>query len=286
MSRIINKRPMKVLGVMFGALLSSIALRLFAQQANLVPSGLTGVVTLIIREFELLFGFNLPFGLLYLVFNVFIYLFVRGHMGKKFVTLTFVHVGFTSLFTTLIPNIVLTQDVLLLTVFGGILNGLGIATALKMGGSSGGLDFISVYFATVKNKPMWHSVMIFNMVLLVFNGWRYDWTLSFYSIIYQFVSTEILSNLHDRYKLSSLRIVTVEPETVSEAILGVVRHGITKFDGVGMYGKKPRYMLYMVVNSFEIGDVIAAIKAADSKAFIEISNVNRIEGNFRQKPLE
>lgn len=280
------KRPMKVFGVIFGAFLSSLALKLFVQRANLIPSGITGVTTLFQKEISSVFGINVPFGPLFLLFNVLIFLFVSKHIGKKFVTLSFIHVGFTSIFVSIIPNIALTEDVILLTIFGGILNGLGISLALKMGGSSGGLDFISIYYATVKNKPMWHNVMIFNMILLLYNGWRYDWTLSFYSIIYQFVSTEILSNFHDRYKLSSLRIITIYPDEVSDAILKEVRHGITRFEGYGMYQKKTRYLLYMVVNSFEIKDVLNSIKMTDPKAFIEVSTVNRIEGNFHQRPVE
>lgn len=280
------KRATRVFGVIFGALLSSLALKLFVQKAQLVPSGITGVTTLFQKELSSVFGINISFGPLFLLLNVLVFLFVSKHIGKKFVTLSFIHVGFTSLFVSMIPRISLTDDVLLLTIFGGILNGLGISLALKMGGSSGGLDFISVYYATVKNRPMWHNVLIFNMFLLLYNGWRYDWTLSFYSIIYQFISTEILSNFHDRYKLSSLRIITIYPNEVSEAILKQVRHGITRFEGYGMFQKKKRYMLYMVVNSFEIKEVLNAIKETDPHAFIEVSTVNRIEGNYHQRPIE
>lgn len=280
------KRATRVFGVIFGALLSSLALKLFVQKAQLVPSGITGVTTLFQKELSSVFGINISFGPLFLLLNVLVFLFVSKHIGKKFVTLSFIHVGFTSLFVSMIPSISLTDDVLLLTIFGGILNGLGISLALKMGGSSGGLDFISVYYATVKNRPMWHNVLIFNMFLLLYNGWRYDWTLSFYSIIYQFISTEILSNFHDRYKLSSLRIITIYPNEVSEAILKQVRHGITRFEGYGMFQKKKRYMLYMVVNSFEIKEVLNAIKETDPHAFIEVSTVNRIEGNYHQRPIE
>lgn len=285
MSRL-KDRPMRVFGVIVGAFLSSIALKIFVRNASLLPSGVTGVTTLIQREVDVMFGWSIPFGPLYLVLNVLIFLLVAKHIGKKFMALSFVHIIFTSIFVSIIPEFTLTNDIILLAIFGGILNGLGVTLALKMGGSSGGIDFISIYYSTVKNKPMWDKVLMFNIALLIYNGYRFDWTLSFYSIIYQFVSTEILSNYHDRYKLSSLRIITVQPEPVSEAILKVVRHGITRFEGMGVYHRQSRYMLYMVVNSFEINDVLDAVKNADPTAFIEISNVYRIEGNFRQKPID
>ena len=281
-----NIKVKNLVGVIVGALLSSIALKLFVQRAGLVPAGVVGLATLIQKEFAAFFNVSLSYGVIYFILNAIIVLFVFRKIGKQFVILSFVNVIASSIFVEIIPDFVVTNDVILLTVFGGVLNGIGITLALKSGGSSGGADFIAVYYSTVKNRPMWDKIMLFNFVMLVYNGYRYDWTLSFYSIIYQFASTEILSNYHDRYKLSSLRIITELPDEISDAMLKVMRHGITKFDGFGMYQKRERYMLYTVVNSFEIKEVIKAIKTTDPKAFIEVSNVDRIEGNFRQKPLD
>lgn len=276
----------EIIGIAFGALLSAVAVALFVRPAQLVPAGIVGTVTLIKKEVALITGFNLSFGLMYFLMNIFLLLFVIRKLGKRFVTLSLFHILFTSIYVDWIPTFSITNDVLLLAIFGGVLNGIGIAISLKMGGSSGGTDFISIYFSTVKNRPMWDKIMLFNFALLIYNGWRFGWTLSFYSIIYQFTSTEILTTFHDRFKLSSLRIITANPEEVSSAILKVMRHGITKFDGLGMYSSEPRSMLYTVVNSFEIKDVLHAIKTTDPKAFIEVSEVDRIEGNFRQKPID
>ena len=60
----------------------------------------------------------------------------------------------------------------------------------------------------------------------------------------------------------------------------------SKTEGVGFYHKRPKTILYMVANAFETQKIIDAIKLIDSEAFIEISSVDRIEGNYRQKPLE
>lgn len=276
----------EVIGIAFGALLSAIAVAFFVRPAQLVPAGVVGTVTLIQREASLMLGINLSFGLMYFLTNLLLLSFVIRKLGKRFVILSLFHVLFTSIYVEWIPTFSITGDVLLLAIFGGVLNGIGIAISLKMGGSSGGTDFISIYFSTVKNRPMWDKIMLFNFALLIYNGWRFGWTLSFYSIIYQFASTEMLTTFHDRFKLSSLRIITSKPDEVSTAILKVMRHGITKFDGLGMYSLEAKSMLYTVVNSFEIKEVLHAIKTTDPKAFIEVSEVDRIEGNFRQKPID
>lgn len=286
MSRLKNNQVLAWLGIVLSAFLSSFAIKEFVSPANLVSSGITGVVILLQQEFTNLFNLHLSFGFLYFLINALILLFVYKNLGKRFVMYSITHVILTSVFVEIIPSFAMTRDILLLSIFGGIINGLGISLALRLGGSSGGTDFVAIYYSTVKNKPMWHKVMVFNTLLLLYNGWRYNWTLSFYSIIYQFISTEMISSFHNRYTLSSLRIITAKPDLVSEEILKVVRHGITKLDGKGLYSQKPRSMLYMVVNSFEIKEVLNAIKRSDEDAFVEISTVDKIEGNFRQRPLE
>lgn len=279
-------KPYHILGVALGALFSATAIKMFVQQGQLVPSGVAGISSLIVMESHRFLGLNLSFSLVYLIINISLILFVYKHLGVKFLTLSLLHVVLTSLFVDLLPSFRPTQDMILIAVFGGLINGIGSSLALRMNGSAGGTDFIAIYYSMVKNKPMWERIMFFNISMLLYYGWQYDWNLAFYSIIYQIVSTRIIDTYHNRYKLSSIHIITEHPEEVSEGILKVVRHGITKLDGVGMYRKKHKTMLYMVANAFEVEQIVASIKENDPCAFIEIASVQRIEGNYRQRPLD
>ena len=272
--------------VVLGALFSANAIVQFVQRAQLVPSGVAGITSLILMQVSGLFNVQLNFTLLYWGINCAIIAFVYKHIGKKFLTLSLVHVFLTGFFVQVLPVFHVTNDVILLAIFGGVMNGFGSTLALKSGGSAGGTDFLAVYFSMVKNKPMWRKIMFFNIVMLIYFGWQFDWTLAFYSIIYQMASTQIIDHYHDRYKLSSINIVTELPQEVSDSILSVVRHGITKVDGVGMYKNRNKSMLYLVVNSFEVPMIVDAIKEVDAYAFIEIAKVQQIEGNYRQRPLD
>lgn len=279
-------KPKHLIGVAVGALFSAIAIKSFVQPANLVPAGVGGVSIILIEEFKMASGITIPYGYMFLVINIILLLFVYKKLGKKFLALSFLHVFLTSFFVEALPQFHLTQDPILMAVFGGVLNGIGSSFALRMSGSAGGTDFIAIYFSMVKNKPMWDRIMYFNVALLVYYGWRFQWEFALYSILYQVVSTKVIETYHNRYKLSSLRIITGHPEDVSNAVFQVTRHGITKLDGIGVFKHQYKAMLYMVVNEFELKSIVDSIKAADPKAFIEISSVERIEGNYRQKPLE
>ncbi|WP_166082856.1 YitT family protein [Erysipelothrix anatis] len=278
--------PKQYIGVILGAMLSATAITSFVRPADLVPAGVGGVTILLIKEMNRLFGLTLSYGFLFLIINVILLSFVIKKLGKRFLILSFMHVFLTSIFVEILPAFKLTYDPILLAVFGGVVNGVGSSIALRMNGSAGGTDFIAIYFSMVKNKPMWDKIMFFNVCVLLYSGWMYDWSLALYSIIYQVASTKIIETYHNRYKLSSMRIITVEPDAVCTAVLSVTRHGITQLNGMGVYKHQYRAMLYMVVNEFEIKSIVDQVVAADPKAFIEVSSVERIEGNYRQKPLD
>ena len=276
----------QILGVSLGALFSAMAIRFFVRPADLVPAGAGGVSILLIKESARIFNITLSYGVVYLLINAAILLLVYKKLGKKFITLSFLHVALTSLLVEILPGFQMTNDKILLAIFGGVVNGIGSSLALRMNGSAGGTDFIAIYYSMVKNKPMWDKIMMFNIAVLMYSGWRYDWSLALYSIMYQMASTKIIETYHNRYKLSSLSIITSHPDAVTEKVLQITRHGITKLDGIGVFKNKYKAFLYMVVNEFEAGQIIGAIKEPDPKASIEISSVERIEGNYRQKPLE
>lgn len=279
-------KPINILGVVLGALFSAAAIKFFVQPGSLVPSGVAGLTSLVTMEVEKFLNIELSFSLVYLIINFSIISFVFKKLGMKFLSLSLVHVVLTSFFVEVLPAITLTKDIILMAVFGGLANGIGVSLALRANGSAGGTDFIAVYYSMVKNKPMWDKIMFFNISMLLYYGWQYNWSLAFYSIIYQILSTQIIETYHDRYKLSSIRIVTIKPHEVSGNIHDVVRHGITKLNVTGMYNKKEKSMLYMVANDFEIDDIVDVIKETDDDAFIEIASVQRIEGNYRQRPLD
>ena len=279
-------RPYHVIGIIVAALFSATAIKVFVQAGTLVPSGVAGITSLLVMEVDKFFGVHLSFSVFYLIINLGILSLVFKHLGKKFITLSLMHVVLTSIFVEILPAVQVTNDMILIAIFGGAINGIGVSIALKMNGSAGGTDFIAIYFSKVKNKPMWDKIMFFNITMILYYGWQYNWNLAFYSIIYQVLSTIIIDTYHDRYKLSSIRIITTIPNEVGDNIMESVRHGITRLDGMGMYKKREKSMLYMVVNTFQVDLIVDLVKEVDPGAFIEIASVQRIEGNYYLQPLE
>lgn len=275
-----------ILFVVVGSCFSSLAVVWFVRPGALIPAGLSGTTMLITMEAQSKFAINLSYSIVYLVLNLVILSYVYNKLGKKFLTLSFINIFLTSILVAVLPEINLTDDLVLIAVFGGMLNGIGSSFALRANGSTGGTDFIAIYYSMVKNKPQWDKIMMFNGALLLYSGWTYNWDMALYSIIYQFVSTQIINTYHNRYKLSSIHVITQHADVVSEAMLKVTRHGITQTEGVGVFHQKNTSILYMVASDFELKCITKAVLEVDPKAFIEVSTVDRIVGNYRQKPLD
>ena len=125
-----------------------------------------------------------------------------------------------------------------------------------------------------------------NVIILVIAGAVYSWDNVMYSIIYQYISTEVLHTLYKRYQKLTLFIITDKPEKVYEQIRECTNHGATLFKGLGFYQKKERSMVYSVVSSDELYLVMRKINEVDKDAFIDVIRTERISGRFKDRPYQ
>ena len=282
-----NKHDLKNLFlVVLGALLTSMGLRFFVETQNLLPSGFNGLSWLIVRIFREFFNINLSFSIIYFVINFIPAAFFYKYIGRKFTILSLVHVTLVSIFTAVIPVVIVTDDILLVCIFGGLFAAFGSLASLKANASSGGTDFFAIYFSNRYNFPVWNYVLGFNALILLVSGLLFGIEPALYSIIYQFTNTQLVNVFHDRYRLTALHIITKFPDEVSKCILSHVRRGVTAIDAVGKYSETKQSMLYMVVSAREADMVIRNIKEVDPMVFISETKTSRVYGNFYQQPFE
>ena len=165
--------------VLIASLIMSVNIKSFVRAGNLIPGGFTGLSLLLQRSaFEFL-GVSLPYSLINIVLNA-VPAFIGFKMiGKKFTSYSVIMIILNSFLVDLIPVAPITYDPLLVSVFGGILNGIAIVIALYGKASSGGTDFIAVYLSNKLKKPSWNFVFGINVVIDVYkrqlNGsWVYS----------------------------------------------------------------------------------------------------------------
>jgi uncharacterized membrane-anchored protein YitT (DUF2179 family) len=272
--------------ITISAIIAAININVFVYSGNFFPGGFSGISVLINRLGLQYWNIDIPYGILYILLNIFPTILVFKYIGKRFTLYSILHFTLVSIFTLILPMVKLEYDIILITIFGGIFAGISVVLALMQNASGGGTDFIAIYASNRYRKPIFNYIMYGNMVILSIAGILFGWEEALYSIIYQFVVTQVIESRYERYKYMALNMITELPNEVSAAIFKETRHGITKLWGEGAYSQKPKCMLYMVVNAFEVNDVVQAAKSADPKIFITISKAEKIIGNYFLKPIE
>ncbi len=276
----------RILIVALAAVLMAVNIKTFVRTGGLYPGGATGLTILIQRVGEMFFHIEVPYTIVNLVLNAFpVYIGFR-FIGKKFTLYSCLMIVLTSVLTDMIPAYVITYDTLLISVFGGIINGLVVSMCLMMSATTGGTDFIAIYLSDKKGVDSFNVVLGLNVVILGIAGLLFGWDKALYSIIFQYVSTQVLHILYKKYQQQTLFIVTNRASQVCAAIYEASHHGATVLEGKGSYEHEARNVVYSVVSSAESKKVIRAVKAVDEEAFVNAIRTEQLYGRFYQKPVD
>lgn len=264
----------------------AVNIKSFVHTGGLYPGGATGLALLIQRIAELFLHVTVPYTLINLALNaVPVYIGFR-YIGRKFTLYSCLMIILTSVLTDLIPGYVITYDILLISIFGGIINGCVISLCLAMNATTGGTDFIAIFLSEKKGIDSWNVVLGFNVIILGAAGILFGWNKALYSIIFQYASTQVLHALYKKYQQQTLFVVTNRAKEVYQAISDISNHGATIIEGEGSYDHHERKIVYSVVSRAESKPIIRAIKEADPHAFINVMKTEQISGRFYQKPNE
>ncbi len=271
--------------VLASALLQAFTMNMFLEPVGLLPSGFTGIASLLSRITGLV-GIHFSTSVGMVVLNIPVALFCYRQIGKKFVMFSMVQVLLSSIFLEVIKAEPLFDDVLLNICFGGFLYGLAIAIALKGNASTAGMDFIALYVSNRLGKSIWQYVFIFNCGLLCVFGAMFGWENAGYSILFQFIATRTIDTFYHRFKRVTLQITTVKPEEVVKEYISFCKHGMSVVEGYGGYSKKAVSLLHTVVSTYEVQDIIFHLRQVDPGIIINVMPTETFIGSFYQKPLE
>ena len=275
----------KISLIFLGIILYAISLKWFVYQANILPTGLTGLSVMLQRLLEEYLHISLPMTFFNVVLNFIPAIFCFFIVGKTYTINSFLILFFFSFISDYIPYVKLTTDPMVCSIFGGILCGYGAALWFRCGVSGGGTDFIAMSLSTKFHVQTFGWIMGFNILLIIIQGALYGWEYSFYSIIYQYVMTQAINMTYRHYEAKTILIVTNKMDEIASALLEETGHSSTVVDGIGSYSKQKKYILYTVVTQPEVRKVTSIIKKNDPLAFINILSSSAVHGNFTYLPV-
>ena len=259
----------------------------FVQAGDLFPGGLTGLTRLAQRCAQEFWGVTLPFAPINLVLNAIPAAVSFKLIGKRFTMYSCLAIVVSSIFTDLVPSVPVTEDILLICVFGGLINGFSISLCLQARITSGGTDFIAIALAERKNVNAWNYIFCGNVIMLMVAGALFGWDRALYSIIFQFASTQVIRMMDPDGRRVTLFIVTGREKAGGVcAQIQDTRHTATLIEGVGLYNGEPCVMIYSVVGSNQLRRLTRKVKQADPQAFVNVIRTEKLMGNFYRDPRD
>ncbi len=281
-----KKDVKRILVIVLCALGMALNIKIFVRAGGLYPGGATGLTILIIQVVKTFFSVELPYTLVNIALNAFpVYIGFR-FIGKKFTLYSCLMIVLTSVLTDLIPAYVVTQDILLISVFGGIINGFVISMCLQVDATTGGTDFIGIYLSQKRGVDSFNLVLGINAVILCLSGLLFGWDKALYSIIFQYTSTVVMQARYRMYQQDTLLIVTQKPKEICKAIYAVSHHGATILEGEGSFDGSEKDVVYSVISRSQTRRVIEAVRETDNAAFVNHLKTQEIAGRFYQPPKD
>ena len=277
------KAPLiSIAAVSVSAFVMALNNKTFISTGGLYPGGVTGLTILIQRLFDNAMGLKLPFTAVNIALNALPVYIGFKFIGRNFTLYSCLMIILNSVFTDLIPSHKITEDILLIAIFGGIINGAAISLCLNAGATSGGTDFISIFLSERRGIDSFNIILGFNAVIICIAGIMFGWDKALYSIIFQYASTSVLHIFYKKFQQSTFFIVTEKPQEVCRAIYALTHHGATILEGEGSYEHCERKVVYSVVSAAQEKKVISEIRLADEKAFINVVKTQKLTGRFYQ----
>ncbi|HEY8362992.1 MAG TPA: YitT family protein [Tissierellaceae bacterium] len=258
-----------------GVLIMAISLQYFLEPNTIAPGGVTGFAVVINKLL------NIPIYVTNLAINIPLFLIGLKTLGKSTAIKTVYSTLLLSFFLKILPPNVLTRDIFLSTIFGGVLMGLGLGLVFKFGGTTGGTDLAgSILNNKFPNLSMVTFMTIIDLFVVIFAG-IVDKKVetSLYSIVAMFVVMKVADSILEGIGyLKGFIIITDKPNEISEKLMFELERGVTSLKGKGMYTKEEKDVLLCVVDRAQFSKVKKIVKEIDPKAFIMVSEMYEVLG--------
>lgn len=169
-------------------------------------------------------------------------------------------------------------DLLLCSLFGGLISGIGSGLAIRFGGAMDGIEVLSVIFSKKIGISVGTFVMIYNVTLYIVCGIILDsWILPLYSIVSYATALKTIDYIVEGFdRAKAAIIVTEQSDEVSQALSDTFECGLTVVDAKGFYSNSDKTIIYAVVNRFQIGKLKDIVHQYDKGAYITITEVTDV----------
>lgn len=273
---IIKKYFISILEISIGSLIMAIATSFFLLPNKLSTGGFSGVATI------MYYFFNIPVGTAILILNIPLLVIAFFKVGKEFFIKSIIGTVMLSFFIDILEQFEqFTVDKLLASIYGGILMGIGTGIILKVNGSTGGSDLLSVVIRSYKRQFQTSNLIVIidtvivTLSVIVFRNVE----VGLYSAIAIYLMGKMIDVIFEGVAFTKIMfIISPKYKEISAKISKNVNRGSTAIYSKGMFKHDDKMMLFCVGSRSEIRKMKDLATQIDNKAFIVICNAREAWG--------
>ncbi|MBI4857968.1 MAG: YitT family protein [Acetobacterium woodii] len=275
----VKREILRFIFLFIGSIIAAVGLEIFLVPNNIIDGGIIGIS--IIASYLT----GLPLGAFIIVLNLPFLIFGYKQIGKTFVLSSlFAILSLSFWLSVLHPIPGLTNDVLLATVFGGIILGIGVGLIIRNSGSLDGTEMVAIVFSKTAAFSVGEIVMFFNLFILSSAGLIFGWDRAMYSLLAYFIAFKVIDiTIEGLNEEKAAMIVSDNPYEIADAILARLGRGVTFLDGKGGFSKDEKVVIYSVITRLEIAKLKSIVAEKDENAFLTISDVFDVMGGKQKK---
>ncbi len=271
-----KKHIFDYLFIITGAFILSLGVNMFLVPVNISTGGVSGIGTILYHTVKL------PLWITTIVVNAFLFLFGYKTLPRNQIIKTAAGILLLTVFLAITQNLpAFTDDILIASVFGGVLAGIGVGLTVSKGASTGGSDFAAMMLHhIIPHISVANFILFIDLVVIVISGIIFkNYTLMFYSVIALFISSKVTDYILVSGNFAKcVYIVSENSKAISECIMKEMNRGVTGIPSRGLYTKKDGMMLMCIVSNKEVPWLISRVSSIDKLAFTVISDVREVHG--------
>lgn len=274
--RLLRALP-SLLCVLAGNFLYALTVKLFLIPSDLVTGGTTGIALTINHVF------NIPISWFVLVFNVIMLITGLLILGKQFtlttLASTFLYPVSLELCDQIFGDYVITNDLLLCTLFSGLGIGIALGIVIRSGASTGGMDIPPLILKKVFRISVSVSMYVLDVCILFLQALFRPFENILYGIILVMVYTIVLDKmLLLGTSRTEIKVISSKSDAIRHAILSQIDRGVTMLNGEGGYLQNDTQIVLSIISNRELPRVEKLIRSIDPESFMVISHVKEVNG--------
>ena len=278
----IHKKPwyLEYILIIVGTGLMGTAITSCFDAAGMVTGGFSGIAILVKSWTNGLYGDGIPLWFTNLALNVPLFILATKIKGFDFVKKALLGDLSLTIWLAILPEWKLSVDLLLVALYGGLLQGIGIGFVFLGGGTTGGTDLLAAIIQKYLKQYSIAQVMQFvDGAVVIVGMYVFGVERALYAIIAVFLVTKVSDGIIEGLKFSkSVYIVTDKPDEVARMVIEDMDRGITGISAKGMYSGEDKLMLFCVVGKKELVQLKEKIDEIDEKAFVIVGDAREVHG--------